>query len=331
MNILTAINNQKIFNELKNIKKIKIISNDILYKEGILEILEKNKKINYILLSEKIYGQIKIEELINKIKKINNKINIIIILYKKDLIKEEYLIKNKIKYIYIEELSVKKILEIIFNKNKIIGIMGNEGNGKTIIILILSELISKYRNKKILIVEDNINNNSILNLYKLRNKYKKNYSKNKIINIKNNLYLLNIKSILNNYKKNKFKIINEINKIKKQYDYIFIDMQNIINSYKIYKEIIEENIIILNPNILEVEKIKGFINKNNEEFKIILNNCNENSISEEIIKNIFNNKIKIIGKVQNNKNFNLIINNNFNLEFLNNKTKKKFFKIIKNI
>ena len=161
MKIITAINNEKIFKELKTKKNIKIISNNIQYKEGILEILEKNKNINYIILDENIYGQIKIEELIEKIKIINNKINIIIILNKKDLIKQEYLIENKIKYIYIEELSVEKILEIIFDKNKIIGITGNEGNGKTIITLIISELIVKYKNKKILIVEDNINNNSI--------------------------------------------------------------------------------------------------------------------------------------------------------------------------
>ena len=330
MKIITAINNEKIFKELKTKKNIKIISNNIQYKEGILEILEKNKNINYIILDENLYGQIKIEELIKKIKLINKKINIIIILNKKDLIKQEYLIENKIKYIYIEELSVEKILEIIFDKNKIIGITGNEGNGKTIITLIISELIAKYKNKKILIVEDNINNNSILTIYRLKNKYKNNYSKNKTIKIKNNLELLNIKNILNNYRKDKFKIINTINKIKNKYDYIFIDMQN-MDSYKFYKEIIEENILILNANVLEFEKIKRFINKDEIEFKTILNNYNENSISEEILKKVFCNKINIIGKIENNKNFNLIINNNLNLEFLDKKTKNKFFKIINNI
>ena len=330
MKIITAINNEKIFKELKNKRNIKIISNNIQYKEGILEILEKNKNINYIILDESLYGQIKIEELITKIKLINNKINIIIILNKKDLIKQDYLNKNRIKYIYIEEMSIEKILEIIFNKNKIIGITGNEGTGKTIIILILSELISKYKNKKVLIIEDNIKNNSLLKIYKLKNKNKNNYSKNKTIKIKNNLYLLNIKSISNNYKKDKLKIINRINKIKNNFNYIFIDMQN-IESYKIYKETTEENILILNSNILEIEKIKRFINKEDIEFKTILNNYNENSISEEILKKIFKDKIRIVEKIENNNNFNLIINNNFNLEFLDNKIKNKFLKIIKNI
>ena len=330
MNIITAINNEKIFGELKKQKNIRIISNDIQYKEGILEILEKTKNISYVIFNENIYGQIKVEELIKNIKHINNKINIIIILNKKDLLKQEYLIENKIKYIYFEELSIEKILEILFNKNKIIGIIGNGGSGKTVTTLLLSELIAKYKNKKVLIIEDNINNNSILTIYKIKNKQRNNYSRNKTINIKNNLYVLNIKRILNNHKKDKLRIINEINRIKNNFNYIFIDMQN-IESHKIYKEIIEENILILNSNILEIEKIKSFINKEDIEFKTILNNYNENSISEELLKKVFNNKIRVIEKIENNKNFNLIINNNFNLEFLDKKSKNKFLKIIKNI
>ena len=107
-------------------------------------------------------------------------------------------------------------------------------------------------------------------------------------------------------------------------------MQN-INSYEIYKEIIEKNILILNSNILEIEKIKKFINKKDIDLKIILNNYNQNSISKNILEKIFNNKIRIIGEIENNKNFNLIINNNLNLDFLDKKTRNKFLKIIKNI
>lgn len=330
MNIITAINNEKIFNELKNNEKIKIISNDIQYKEGILEILEKNKNINYIIFYENLNGQIKIEELINKIKKINNKIKIIIILDKKDFIKEEYLIKNKIKFILKENLSAKKILEIIFNKNKVFAINGSRGSGKTTTTLILCELLNKYKNKKILIVEDDIKNNCILKTYKLKNDKKSENTEENVIKIKDKIYLLNIKSLLINNRKNKTKIISIINKIKKQYDYVIIDFQN-LNSIKIYEEIIDENILVLNSNVLEINKIKKYIINNKKEIKIILNNYNENSISEKILKNIFNNKIKIIGKIENNKFYNLIINNNFNLKFLSDKIKNEYFKIIKNI
>lgn len=349
MNIITAINNEKIIKELKREKNIKIISKDIQYKEGILEMLEKNNNIQYILINENLNGQIKIEELINKIKKINSKINIIIILNKKDNIKEEYLLQNKTNFIYKEELLLENILELLFNKNKIISIIGSAGNGKTITTIILSEILIKYKNKKILIVEDNIKNNSILKIYKKENAENNKINNNnvqinnkktnddKTIKIKNNLYLFNIKNISNNYKKDKIKIINQINKIKNNYDYIFIDMQN-LNSIKIYEKIITDNILILNSNILEINKIKNYIINNNLiSLKIILNNYNENSISEKILinifnnKNKFNNKIKIIEKIENNKNYNLIINNNLNIKYLDKKTKNKYLNIINNI
>jgi len=154
MNILTAINNEKIFKELKMKNNINIVSKNIQYKEGILEILEKNNNIDCVIMNENISGQIKIEELIKKIKKINNKINIIIILNKKDLIKEEYLSKNKIKFIYAEKLSSENITEKIFNKNKVIGMLGNGGSGKSITTIILSEILKKYNDKKVCIVKD---------------------------------------------------------------------------------------------------------------------------------------------------------------------------------
>ena len=199
--------------------------------------------------------------------------------------------------------------------------------------MILTELLIQNKNNKILIIDDNIKNNSITKIYQIKNKKENrkinNETKNnKIIKIKNNLYLLNIKNILINYKKDKIKIKNEINKIKNNYKYIFIDMQN-INSYKIYNEIIDENILIINSNILEINKIKNFIFNKKIKTKIILNNYNKNSISDEILKNIFENKIKIIGKIKNNKNYNLIINNNFNINYLDQKTKNNFFNIIK--
>lgn len=325
MNILLAIDNEKIYEEIKKTKNINVIGKNIQYKEGILEILEKekNKNIKHIIVSENLYGQIKIEKLIQKIKSINKSINIIMILDKTDLNKEEYLSKNRIKYIYNEKINKNNILDLISNNNKIIGILGNEGSGKTITTLLLSEIIIKYKNKKILIIEDNIKNNSIFNMFKL--------DKTKIENrIKNNLYLFSVKKVLNKYKKNKNKIINEINKIKHKYDYIFVDIQN-IKGFEIYKEIIEENILLLNPNILEINKIKKIILKNEKPIKIILNNYNENAIDKEILKNIFKNKIEIIEKIENNKSYNLIINNNFNTNYLDKKTEKVFSKIIEKI
>lgn len=321
MNIITAIDEEIILKKIKKIDNVNIIFNDIKYKEGIIEYLEKNNNIDYIFINENLSGQIKIELLIKKIKNINNKINIIIILNKKNIIKEEYLLKNKIKYIYKEKI-LKNNYNEIFNNKKIIGIFGNNGSGKTITTIIISELIIKYYNKKVLIIEDNIINNSIVNVFKQKEK-----NENDIFIIKNNLHILNIKELINNYKKEKNEIIKKINQIKNKYDYIFIDTQN-IKSYKMYEKIINENILILEPNIFEINKIKRYINSN-KNIKIILNKINENSINNDIIKNIFINKI--IGKINNNNNYNLIINNNLNINYLDKKSTNDFLKIIKEI
>lgn len=50
MRIITAIENKKINEKLKNINNMKILNTDIQYKEGILEYLEKNSDIDLILL-----------------------------------------------------------------------------------------------------------------------------------------------------------------------------------------------------------------------------------------------------------------------------------------
>ena len=55
--ILTAIGNPTIAEKLEKEENVEIIYKDIQYKEGILEILEKDNKINLIIINEKIPGQ----------------------------------------------------------------------------------------------------------------------------------------------------------------------------------------------------------------------------------------------------------------------------------
>ena len=320
INIITALNNEKINKELSKEKGLNVLARDIPYREGILEILEKMHHVQYIIINENIYGQIKIEKLIAQIKNKIPKINIIIILNKKEILKEKYLLENKIKYLYLENLTSSKILDTIFSRNKVIAITGNEGSGKTITTLILSQILAE--NKKTLIIEDNIKNNSIIQFYK-KNK------KEQLIKLKNNLFLFNLQKIMINHRKNIPQIINEINKIKNDFQYIFIDTQNMF-SLKMYEEIINEIILIFTPNLLEINKIKNIINSKFN-FKIILNNYNEHAISENIIKNIFHNKAEILAKIEYNKNYNFMINHHFNIQYLDLKTKRKYFNMIKKI
>ena len=56
-------------NELKKYEIINVINDDVPYQEVILEILEINNNINFIILSQLIPGNYKISELIEKIEK----------------------------------------------------------------------------------------------------------------------------------------------------------------------------------------------------------------------------------------------------------------------
>ena len=76
--IITALNNPKINEKLSQEKNIKIICKDLLYKDAILDVLEKIKYIDIIFINEKIPGEIDLENLIKKIKEINSKIKIIV-------------------------------------------------------------------------------------------------------------------------------------------------------------------------------------------------------------------------------------------------------------
>ena len=84
MKIITAINNPKLNDELKNEKNIEIICKDIFYKEGILEILENEINIDYIIINSQLEGEIKLNKLIEKIIEKNEKIKIIILIKKEN-------------------------------------------------------------------------------------------------------------------------------------------------------------------------------------------------------------------------------------------------------
>lgn len=83
-NIITAIGNEELNNELRLQKNISIKSQDIQYQEGIFEALDKYKEIDGIILNEKIMGTLELEDLIRSIIMINNDIEIILITSEKE-------------------------------------------------------------------------------------------------------------------------------------------------------------------------------------------------------------------------------------------------------
>lgn len=307
MNILTALANNKINEKLKAVEDINILNKDIQYKEGILEYLEKNKNIDIIIFLEELPGQIKTKKLIEIINSINNKIKIIMITNKNKEIKNNK-INKKIRYFYLEKINYENIIKMIKIKNNknILRLIGNRGVGKTILCIIISEIIINIKKQKVLLIDKDKN-------FILTKMYSRNSNNNEnLIKIKNNLYIL--------------KDEKELYRIKEQFDYIIID-SNEINVNTNNNQFIIKDIFILEANLLELKKINNL--KLNNIKGIILNKNNKNNISEKIIEKIFNKKI--IGKINYNKKINLFINNNFNLFYFSKNEIDNIIKIIENI
>ncbi len=116
--VLTALGNENVNNKLNKYKNINVLTKDIQYKEGIIEVLQKEKEIDYIIISELLPGEIELKELIKKIEEKNNKVNLIIILDKQnEELEKELKLNKKINIYYNNQIKIKEVAELIINKN----------------------------------------------------------------------------------------------------------------------------------------------------------------------------------------------------------------------
>lgn len=373
--IVTALGNPQINELLRKEKELEIIAPDIQYQEGIFEILNENKNIEKILISELLPGENTLQEIIKKIKEKNNKIEIIIFLEKENKYLENEIKNLGIKkIIYNNQMSIKEIIKLLIqneenieelkreiqnlkkileqnniqsqnkkqeieeekninNKNYIISILGTGGVGKSIVTIQLANIL-KIKNKKILIIDFDILNNSLhtmLGVQKYTKKVQKILKENDIISsqiqIKDLIIKINSSIDLisginlmfdSKYKISSEKIYSIIQEIKKYYDYILIDTSSEC-FFDYTKNIIENsniNIFITEANLSEIKKSKNllniYINKwniNKNKINILFNKYNKNSIDINILKNIFS-EFNILGKLNFDEKYNLIINKN---------------------
>ena len=162
--ILTAINNPNLNKKLSEQEFIEIPYKDIQYKEAILEILNEDNYFDIIIINEKLPGEINFIELIKKIKKINKKIKIIIILEKENEIKENELKKLNINEIYYNnKITLEYLIKIIKEKeiNK-------------------EEELKKEINELKEIIKMNKLKNDTKKMKNIKNNNKKNFSRNDI-------------------------------------------------------------------------------------------------------------------------------------------------------
>ncbi len=336
--------NEKIENLIEKIKQINNEVNIVIILENKKEELEKNlySKNVYLIL----YNKIEIKEIIKLIKNKKEDEN--------EKIKKEI---NDLKKIIIEQNSknkqnkrqkIKEVKELNSQK-EIICILGSGGVGKSIFTVNLAKSLI-YSKKKILIIDFDILNNSlhtILGVKKYSEKISKKIKENNLIKDKIGLKELKIKinkridliSGINllfdsKYKINNIQFNNLFNDVKKFYDVIIIDTSSEC-FFNYTKDIIKKsniNIFIVEPNLLEIQKSKNILkiykeewNIDNNKINILFNKFNKNSIDINILKIIFS-EYNIIGKIDINNKYNLIINKNTNK--IDKNIKKEYLKII---
>ena len=299
--VITAIGNEILNKKLKKESDFEVIIEDIQYKEGIIEYLEKDNNIDILIISELLPGNIELKELIEKIKNINSNIEIIVFLENKNTELENYLYAKGIYNIfYNNQIEIEEIIKIINNKNIEIN---NEL--KEIKQMLLEKQKNKVNNKKIIL-------NKLINIFNKKQKY--DLKEEKIISVTGtsgvgkSIFTINLANSLSN-SKNKILIIdfdilnNSLHTILgiKKYSK---KIQNKIKNNNLLKEIkIEELIIKINSKIdlvsginllfdskykISSEKVKNILSKLKEKYEIIIIDTSSECFfdyTKEIIKN----------------------------------------------
>lgn len=131
MDIITAIGDPKINEELKKDNFYNVIGVDIQYQDGVFEILEKNKNIKYLILNLNIFGELNEIDFLEKLIEKNNKIKLIIILEKNNEKIINYLNLKNIKNILLKNKNNLNEINNIIKNNLIINFMEKKTSAKS--------------------------------------------------------------------------------------------------------------------------------------------------------------------------------------------------------
>lgn len=305
MKILTALQDPKTNEILKEKTKHNIIETDIQYQEGILETLEKNNKIDLIIISQLLPGNIGFKDLINKIKIINNNIEIIAILENKNNELKDFLKQKNINSIfYNNEITIDELINVIEEKDKNKKEMEINKEIKLLKEIILennkkieqnkkekkiNKILSILKEEKIKIIK----NSKINNIKKFKNKINK--TQNKIISVvgipgvgKSIFIALFSKNI-----KHKKILIIDFDIYNKSLDLIFgyntkVQQEKAIIKINNNIDLLSKIEIFFKESYIEKNKIKNILDSFSKKYDlIIIDNTSEYSCehTKEILKN----------------------------------------------
>jgi len=120
MRVVTAIGDPKINEDLKKDVFYDVVGVDIQYQDGVFEVLENNKNIDFLILNINLFGDLNEFDFLEKIIEENKFLNLIIILEKENKNLINFLFKNNIKNILLKNKNnFNEINNIIKNKNEI--------------------------------------------------------------------------------------------------------------------------------------------------------------------------------------------------------------------
>jgi len=116
--IVTALGNKTLNEQLKLVEDFEILIDDIQYKEGIIEYLEKENLIDYLIISELLPEKLEIKKLIENIRVINPGIQVIVFLENRNEELENYFYAKGINNIfYHNETQIEEIIDLLKNNN----------------------------------------------------------------------------------------------------------------------------------------------------------------------------------------------------------------------
>ena len=326
-----------------NIKNIDIYFNNEININDLIKLINK-KEINKEEELKKEIEELKKIISGNKYRKEKKKTIVI-----KKLDKAELKIRVKIKDLQkiIKKSNIYKSIHKTTNKqlqNKVITITGDKKVGKSLMTLLISKHLIKD-GKRIVLLEFSDSKTKLMNILNIKSNINKS-KRVKIVeeeNINCNFKKINdklyISSNIIKQISNKKQLDILMEKVKKEFDLIIIEIEN---NHKLEKEILinsDYNLLITESNILTIKNTKEILNKyifkykiNKNKIRILINKNKIKNINKKIIFNILN-KNKIIGKINYKKYYNNLIQNkiNANKKIKEIKTENKIQKIINGI